>query len=100
MTTYYEVFFDSPELQDFWGTSYVALGGDAYEICSQSYYVACDDDADIRDNEEMAAYLAEHHAPRPGCEDDLVNCVSDYARDNIFAIVEIGEDDYRAGLGQ
>lgn len=100
MSTYYEVFFDSPELREFWGTSEVQLGNDLYELCSQSYYVECPDNDLISDNEEMYAYLAENHSPRPGFEDNLINCVDDYTRDNIFAFVEIDEDEYRYGLGR
>lgn len=99
MTTYYEVFFDSPELRDFWGTSEVQINGDIYEICSQSYYVACPDNNIILDNEEMCRYLAENHAPRPGFEDDLINCVETDTLENIFAFVQIDEDEYNYGLG-
>lgn len=99
MTRYYEIFFDSDELQDFWGTSEVALEDGTCEICSQSYFVATDDNG-FEDIDEVAEYLEENHFPHLGCDDDLLNCVADDTRECIFAFTEIDEDEYLLHIGE
>lgn len=109
MTTYYEIFFDSPELNAFWGTSETTLGNDTYELCTQTYYVAVEDDdmialsidpeRGISDNEEMALYLSEFQYERPGCDADLLNCVTDDTREHIFAFHEVDKDEFSFATG-
>lgn len=100
----YELFFDSEDLNDFWGTSDVVLDNDTYELCAQSFYVRLDDDnineldidpnIGVRDNDEMKFVLAELFPETEQNSDDLINCVSKDSIEALYAFSEIDEDEY------
>lgn len=111
MTRYYECFFDDSELNRFWGTSVTVIDGNAYELCSQPYYVAADEDKlvaigidagdGITTMLELEHFLDAYCGPVDGDANvDLVNCVFPDTVSCLFDFIEIDEGEYSLATGK